>query len=80
MISFFFDEFPEKQTSLVCQQIEKLRDVNERGGNEDVLMYDILPEFIIKVFSEKFALSRDRALDRIKTQEERRSLFGDESF
>lgn len=64
----------------MCRRIEKLRDVNERGGKEDVLMYDILPEFIIKVFSEKYDLSREQALDRLKQQEERRSLFGDESF
>lgn len=64
----------------MCRRIEKLRDVNERGGKEDVLMYDILPEFIIKVFSEKYDLSREQALERLKQQEERRSLFGDESF
>lgn len=70
----------ESQISFVCQQVENQREAHERGFNEDILTEKILPEFIIFVFCDKFKLSKSDALERLKIQEEKRTLFShDES-
>lgn len=65
----------ENQLSFVCSEIENLRDVGDRGHKEDVLTETILPEFILHVFREKFNLSHDDAMERLRTQEECIELF-----
>lgn len=70
----------EKQCEYVLQQIENQRHINDRGQNEDILMDRILPEFIVYVFCEKFNLSETEALNRLTIQEERRSLYCNDSI
>lgn len=65
----------EQQIDYVCQEIENQREVNDRGSKENILTEVILPEFIIYVFSNKFQMSRVDAIDRLKIQEERQTLF-----
>jgi hypothetical protein len=70
----------ENQLSYVCNEIEKVREVTDRGYNEDVLHEIILPQFIKYVFQTKFQLSAEDAMERIKTQEEHRTLFQTEDL
>lgn len=65
----------DKQCGYVLQQVEKLRDISDRGQNEDILTDIILPEFIIHVFCSKFMLTKEQTLERLQTQEERKTLF-----
>lgn len=65
----------ERQTDFVCSEIENQREVDDRGTEENVLTDVVLPEFIIHIFRRKFGLSRAQAIERLKTQEERQTLY-----
>lgn len=70
----------EKQCEYVLQQIEKQRDVCDRGQNEEIIIDRILPEFIVYVFCNKFNMSKEEALGRVALQEERRALNCNDSI
>lgn len=70
----------ERQLSFVCSEIENVREVSDRGYNEDILHDVVLPQFIQHVFQKTFHLSSEEAIERIKTQEEFRSLFQTEDL
>lgn len=65
----------DNQLHFVCKEVEKLRTFDERGTCEDILSEKVLPEFIIHVFSDKYGLDRDEAIERLKLQDEYKSLF-----
>jgi hypothetical protein len=70
----------DPQLLFVCKEIENLREISDRGYNQDVLHYDVLPRFIIHTFKTHFNLSEEEALVRIKTQEEYQDLFLDDEM
>lgn len=67
----------EGQIDFVCREIENNREPENRGNKVEILTDSILPEFIIFVFSSKFDLSKEQAIERLKVQEERLMLYGD---
>lgn len=65
----------ENQIDFVCSEIENQRDADDRAYKEDVLTDIVLPEFIIHVFSLKFSMSKEEAMERFRVQEERHALY-----
>lgn len=69
----------ENQLDFVCQEIENTRKVHERGTKEEILTEAVLPEFLIHIFCKMHKVTKEEALDIIKTQDEYRILFHNES-
>lgn len=63
---------------LVLKTIEKLRTDEGKESAEDVLYNVALPCAIIQLFKRHHKLKLEEAMDRIKTQEEKKSLFKEE--
>lgn len=69
----------ENQLDFVCREIEKTRKIEERGTKEEILIEAVLPEFLIHLFCTMHKLTKTEALDILKTQDEYRMLFLNES-
>jgi len=63
---------------LVLKTIEKLRCDDGKESAEDVLYNVALPRAIIELFKKHHKLKLEEAVERIKTQEEKKSLFKEE--
>lgn len=69
------DTFTCNQQLFVLGCIEKMRDKDVRGSRDDILHEVVLPYITVVIFKEKFNLTIEEALNRIKLQEEKKKLF-----
>jgi hypothetical protein len=69
----------EDQQLLVMKEVGKLQDPSERG-TKDLLLHElIMPYVIVEAFKKAHKLSTKEAINRIKTQEEKRDMFQERS-
>lgn len=71
----------EDQQLFIMTEIQNLLDPSEKGtGSKDLLLHElIIPYVIIEVFKETYHFNTKEAIARIKTQEEKRDMFQENS-
>lgn len=73
------DVLSESQISFVMKQVELLKSPEERSRNDDLFLNLILPELLIHIFGQEHNLNYEETVQRLKVQDERRTLFNDSS-
>lgn len=65
----------DNQSLSILKEVENQREIHERGTHESKLHDFILPLVIIEIFKKTHNLNSSEAMDRIRTQEEKKALF-----
>lgn len=59
------------------KQVDQLKTPDDRSRNDELFTSLILPEFLIHVFGSEHKLGYMETIERLKLQDERRTLFND---
>lgn len=67
----------DSQITYVMKQVELLKTPEERNRNDELFTSTVLPEFLIHVYRKEQGLNYEEAVERIKLQDEKRTLFNE---
>lgn len=70
----------EAQISTVMRQVDLLKNLEDRNRNDELFTSLILPEFLIHVFGSEHNLGYMETIERLKLQDEKRTLFNDSAW